>query len=323
METVKAEDAVTSPQNDATNPDLLKEEATQTDETVQSTESETDQAQQTDDEQEVEIVLEGDDGSQPKHKTPFGFKKRIDKLNAKLDTAEEVKTQAQKELEIAQERNRLLQIALDQKGQKPELPKLPNPNDFDGDTDDPRYIEAVHQYHQKIVADALEKHTAKQQPKQQQTSVDPDLRQKQEKHYQRASELRVKDYEETEDAAIGVLGNEIANHIIQNSDRSSELLYHFGKNPERAEEIADMIKTNPIKGVLEIGRLEARLKTKPKAKTNPLPDPDEELEGRTGGSTGALQRRLDEARKNKGDGSRMDDILAIHKEAKAKGVTLS
>lgn len=322
MDTVKTENAVTSPQDETTNPDLLKEEATQTDETVQGAESETDQAQQTDDEQEVEIVLDGDDGSQPKHKTNLGVHRRIKNLNAKVDAAKEARTQAEEELALERERSRMWRLAAEGKSQQPELPEPPDPFDFDG-AKDPAYRQAYADYTQKIVDNTLAKQKASQ-PKPE-PQVDTALLQKQEAHYERAAKLGVKDYEQAEDVALDVLGKDIVNHIIASSRKSSELLYYLGKNSGKAEEIKELLSSpkTTVKGVLEIGRLEARLKPQPKAKTNPLPDPDEELEGKTGGSTNPLQKKLDAARSKMGDGSRMDEILKIKKEAKAQGVTLS
>ena len=75
----------------------------------------------------------------------------------------------------------------------------------------------------------------------------------------------------------------MVNQIIGASDKSPELLYHLGKNPAKAEALAEMIRTNPVKGVLQIGALEARLIARPKAHRN-APDPDESLAGGGSGS---------------------------------------
>ncbi len=76
------------------------------------------------------------------------------------------------------------------------------------------------------------------------------------------------------------------NRLIAESDSSSRILYYLGKNPDAAEEIAELVKTRPIAGVLRLGELGATLKVKPKSKTSVAPDPDDELAGTVNKGTG-------------------------------------
>lgn len=271
---------------------------------------------------EVEVVLEGGDGSQPD--TQHGIRKRINKLNNKVVKAEGATTDAEQRLALSEEKNKLLTLALEQK--KPaEVATPPDPADFDDGARDPKYVRALNEYNQPIIAAEVQKQTANLTPAPVDT-VDRDLERKQTKHYERAAVLGAKDFDETEDKAIEILGNDTVNQLIRNFDKSELVLYYLGKNPAKAEEIAQLIKTNPIAGVAELGRMEARLSAKPKSTTEPTPDPDEELQG---GSPGAaksnkFQRKLDKAREDATDGAsgRMQDIADIKKEAKEAGVAV-
>ena len=65
-------------------------------------------------------------------------------------------------------------------------------------------------------------------------------------------------------------------------------MYYLGKNEAEARSLADLIKANPIQGVVEIGRLLTEIKVKPKHKSPPA-DPDEEIVG--GVSTSSVKER--------------------------------
>lgn len=234
---------------------------------------------------ENEIVLDGDDGSHPPQDEQRGIRKRINKLNAKVAEAQTGAQQTSAELEVERERSRLLQLALDnQGGQKPDGP--PDPNDFDDGVTDPAYT-AAYEAH---IAKGVEARVMQQG--EQRTKSEAEQRQLSERqvaHYKRADALGVKDYDDTEDKAIAIFGHETVNQLILKSDKSPELLYYLGKNQGPAEELAGLIKSDPVKGVLLLGALEARLKARPKANVRNTPDPDGELSG--GGPGAARQKR--------------------------------
>jgi len=280
--------------------------------------SETDGEQQ--EPTEVEVVLDGDDGSQPDKQ--HGIRKRINKLNKKVAQAEGTTADAEQELATEREKNKLLRLALDQKAPV-EAATPPDPEDFDEGVRDPKYIRALTDYNQPMIAAEVQKQTAGLTPAQVDT-VDPGLERKQTHHYERASDLGAKDFEETEDKAIEILGNDTVNQVINNFKKSELLLYYLGKNPGKAEEIAQLIKTNPIMGVAELGRMEARLSAKPKSITEPTPDPDEELQG---GSPSASksnkhQRSVDAAREKARETRDMKPLIAAKKKAQEAGVEI-
>lgn len=224
--------------------------------------------------EEIEIVNSNDDGSQPVDSN-LGIRKRINKLNTKVEVAKEEASAVSSELAIERQKNELLQLALEQQKAKPEAVKPPDPMDFDDGASDAKYITSLNQYNQSFIQAELQKHVAANKPAPQ---VDHELERLQKAHYDRAEKLGVTDYDEVEDKAIDILGNDIVNQFIKASPDSQTVLYYLGKNPGKAEEIAKLIKSEPIKGVLKLGALGAGLKVQTKARKS-APDPDNELEG--------------------------------------------
>lgn len=225
---------------------------------------------------EIEIVLAGDEGSQPEAQSNLGIRKRVSKLNAKVNAAEGVADEANTALETMRQRNELLQLALDQKNAAPATPSgPPDPFDFDDGAKDAKYVDALHEYNRGFFKSEMARHT-EAQPKPVDTRA---IEARQTAHYEAADKLGMKDYAETEDKTIAILGRDTAVQMIGALDNSPEVMYYLGKNPAKAETIAELLNSNPVKGVLELGRLSAGLTAQPKAKRNAAPDPDAELEG--------------------------------------------
>lgn len=227
---------------------------------------------QGDEVEEVEIVVEGEEKPSSEPARISGFAKRVNKLNGKIETANQEAEEARRRAEALEEENKLLRLKAGQ-----ETLKRPKPDDFDSDAEydaaldayDEQRLTQITDKRLKEVVDASQAHTTQSN---QNALTETQLK----AHYERAGEFKVKDYEETEDKAIDILGRDTVKQIMVNTDNSPVILYHLGKNPGKAEKLADLIASNPMKGVLEIGRLEASLKVKPKSKTPP--DPEEQVD---------------------------------------------
>lgn len=261
---------------------------------------------------QVDVVL-ADDGSQPKTKRPNrGFSRRVNKLNRRNDASQLEASHATEALETERQKNRLLQLALDQKSEAGPA-TAPDPSKFDDGVSDPRYIQANNDFLLNRAGENAKKHIPKQEPQTPQT--DYALERKQTTHYENAEKLGVSDYETVEDKAIEILGNDIVNQLIASNDRSHLILYHLGKNPSKAEDIADLVKTNPIRGVMELGALGEGLKVvRGKAKTEPAPDPDDELEGTSPSKMSQMsadEKKLDKLRDAATADNSMKNMQAI------------
>ena len=274
---------------------------------------------------EVELVIEGD--TQPKKEgTPRGFLKRINKLNGKVETAKQETAQEKEKREFLEDENRVLKVALDQArgtGQ-PEAPTLPNPDDFAGGMYDPDYQSKVTLHQAKVnqdqVNESIQKARQQSTVTAQQNQAAQKLAELQAAHYERAAKLKVKDYEATEDKVIEIFGKEHTNHLIANLPNSEVAFYYFGKNEEAAQKYSDMLKAEPIKALLEIGGLLAKVKVKPKRES--APDPDIELEGGAPSNLEAMQTKLTKLRKAASAGGNMDALMAFKKQMAAKGINL-
>lgn len=231
--------------------------------------------------QDVEIVLPAGDGSPPKPQH-YGIRKRINKLNARNEAANERATDAESKLGAVEAQNQLLRLALDQKDKASDANLPPDPSDFDDGAKDPAYVTALNGYNQRF----FETEFAKRAPKQDTAPpVNANLERKQTAHYEAAGKLGVKDYDAVEDVALGILGRDTVNRLISATDSSPRVLYYLGKNPDAATEIAELIKSDPVAGVLRLGELGATLKVQPRQKSSVAPDPDDELAGAVNKST--------------------------------------
>ena len=277
------------------------------------------EASQETDSQEVTVELRGDEGTQPKKLDVDAIiRRRVNRANKQVNAAKGDTTQAQQELVAANEKNKLLELALQQAKAQPETVKPPDPNDFDDGAQDARYVTALNGYTDNRIAEQVKQHVAKIAP--QAPTVDNELESKRVNHYRRSVELNAKDYEDTEDKAIGILGQSNVDHIIRNHSKSTELLYYLGKNPGKAEEIANYAVTDPYRAVSALGALEANLTVKRTAKANQAPDPDTELEGTSPNPTSGDDKKLESLRTAAatGDHNDMKALMEFKRTMKEK-----
>ena len=275
--------------------------------------------------EEFEITRESGD-SQPPKQQHFGIRKRINKLNARNEASNQRAEQSDTRNSLLEEKNKILEIALEQARDNQSL-KQPNPGDFDDGFSDPKFQEQQNAFNHQIIQREVQKQVqASSQTVEDNSSVQfqsRELEKKQLHHYERATKIGAKDYSETEDKAIESLGNEVVNHIIDNFEDSQFLLYYLGKNPHEADRIAGLIQNKPILGIAEIGRLSSELKVKTKSATTP--NPDEEIEGGEPSATGSLQRQLDKLRDNAGKNpsqEAMKKVIAFKKKLREKDIIL-
>lgn len=242
------------------------------------------------DSQKVEIVLSGEDGPQPA-KSNVGFRKRLRREKVKFEAEHDARTSAEDRGRIAatdlatlKQKNELLQLALDQKP----AAGPPDPNDFDDGAKDTKYVEALHEYNRGFFKSEMEQHTAAQPP----PAPGPDraLERAQTAHYEAAEKMKVRDYPEMEAKVTAIFGQAYVDQIIKDVDNAHNVLYFLGKNPDEADDIADLLSTpgSQVKAVAKLGALSARAHLK--VKRNTAPDPDDELEGASVSRSGKNQR---------------------------------
>ncbi len=274
--------------------------------------------------QEFEIVRESGESQASTAPKQTGFRKRINKLNQKISTANQERDNANSDNTVLIEKNKILQIALDQaRDGKTSPAEPPNPDEYDAGTLDPEFIKKKEAWTDARIDQRISEGIAKAT----QTTVDTqttntkviDLQKKQASHYERAEKIGVKDYEATEDKAIETLGLEFTNHIIEYFDDSQNILYYLGKNPKETEVLKSLLDENLVLGVAEIGRLRSEIRVRPKKQTTP--NPDAELEGGVPKDATASDRKLNKLREEASKTGNMSKLIAFKRELKAKGKT--
>lgn len=278
--------------------------------------------------EEFEIVRESGESQPPKQQSHFGIRKRINKLNAQKAEANGRADTANHENAVLKEQLKIQAIALQQARDSQSALKQPDPAQFEEGANDPKYQEQLSSFNQEVMQREVKKQvSASTKTVEDSSSVNyqsQELEKQQVKHYERAAEIGAKDYSDTEDKAIEILGTENVNHIINNFPDSQFLLYYLGKNPHEAERIMGLIDTAPILGAAELGRLSSELKVKTKSTTTP--NPDEEIQGGEPAANVSLQRQLDKLRTNQGNNPSQDNmrrILDFKKKIRAKGIELN
>ncbi len=267
-------------------------------ETANAGEVKTPEKEEESSEEEFDVVLRDQEGSQPPKDKNAGIRKRINKVLGERDQARGAAKDSDSQLEVEREKNKLLELALKQKeGPVDKVPTMPNPEDFDGGAYNPDFIKEQGAYTQHLVdskiADAVA--AAQQTAKDNQAVSDSEqeMEAKKDLHYQKAEKLQVKDYEGSEVSARQVLGDNLADDIIMlfsdvddGLPTSEAILFHYGKNKEAAARLKDLARANPGLAIGRVGSVRAQIQIVRKNKT--LPDPDEQLKG---GSVGGSSKR--------------------------------
>lgn len=239
----------------------------------------TDETQPTGDEEEVEIVVEGEEKPASKN-VPIGLRKRFNKLNGKIDAANTEAEEARKRAEMLEEENKLLRLQAQQS--KPAT--RPNEDDFDTHEE---YLQAVEKYDDARIKKAAEEQVnqfiQRNQTQTQTANQDRQLQTKIEAHYDRANTLKLKNYEELEDKAIDILGTDLAKVIMANTGKSHLIMAHLGANPGKAMELAELVKVDPVSAFAQAVEIGSTLSVRPKSNA---PDPESRIASGNGMAKG-------------------------------------
>ena len=189
----------------------------------------------------------------------------------KTFTQAEVDALIQKRLRKAEQRfSRQIQETLAQRQQPQEPPKR------EAFADDEAYIQAQIEHEAERRAQAK---LAERKAKEQQERVAESFREKAEKASERYADF---------DRVVGNPSlpiNAAMAEFIADSDLGADVAYFLGKNPERAQDIAEM---SPVRAARELARIEAELASKPKATPSNAPEPIKPVGTRGKASTSAL-----------------------------------
>ena len=249
----------------------------------------------------VEVVLESSgEASEKEPRKNFG--KRIQKMNEKIEVAEQNEQKANDDLKKANDRitqledqNKIRNLADQKKVDVTDPNGPPDPDKFDAGEYDPEYRKQLNAYQDARQDARMDERFTKKvkevegtaRERQAQNATDYALEQKQEVHYERAAQMGATDYYDTEDKVITVLGKPAVNTIIKSIPNAHTILYYLGKNPKKADEITESLKADPVTGINDIAVLGTKLKLN--KITKHVRDPDKELEGGTPASPKKLR----------------------------------
>lgn len=243
---------------------------------------------------ELEIVV--DEEVKPTSRRLTGFEKRLRKKDGQID-------QANAEAEALREENKLLRLSQQQK-----LEQLTEP--VEDTFDDPvAYRAALRAYDKQenkaLIDSEVQAHISKAQ--QHNTQENSSLKEQQDgnAHYERVDKLNLKNYDELEGKAADILTDDFCKTLIANTDKAHLILPYLGANPGKAIEIANMIKTNPVKAFAMAVEIGAKQLTQPKQPT-PL-DPETQLD--PGSSISQSEKKLDAMVQKVSDGTATPDQL--------------
>ncbi len=218
----------------------------------------------------VEIVLEGED--QPSSEgVPYGVQKRFKKLTERVTEANNGKTEAERQLEVANQ-----EIALLKMGSKSD--KRPTVDDYESIEE---FTAAEDEWLSERIEAGVQKGTKamhqRNQEAAQATQEYDNLRGSITQHYKRAETLQMPNYEELEDVAIDTLGKDFSQQIMAKSQNSALIMGHLGANPAKAEELRQLSVTDPLGAFTRALEIGGRLSIK--GKREPAPDPATEVRG--------------------------------------------
>lgn len=141
-----------------------------------------------------------------------------------------------------------------------------------------------------------------------------------------AASLKVSDFNDTQDKAFDVLGDDLAQMIATKLPKKApKLLYWFGKNPEEAAKMAESYKANPGNATFDLGELAGKLTIQPKRTKAAQPESKVES-GSVGGINDDWQKeweKLNESSEFSGMSKTINARRELKKRAKAAGFDTS
>jgi len=155
-----------------------------------------------------------------------------------------------------------------------------------------------------------------------QQKVDQNLR----TYAENASKLKVSDFNETQDKAFDILGDDFAQLIAQElPEDAPTLMYWLGKNPGEAVGYRDRYLSNPGGTTFALGKLAGKLTIQRKRTSAAAPESTVES-GSVGGLDTNWQKQLDKLSDEAEFGNiskTLNAKRAIKKQAKAAGFDVS
>lgn len=127
------------------------------------------------------------------------------------------------------------------------------------------------------------------------------------------SELRVRDYDDAEDAVQSMFDVTQQGVMLEGAENAALLVYALGKNPSEAKKLAAI--KSPVKFAFALAKIEKELKVSTRTKQAPPPDKTVSGTGRISGSVDSNLERLRAEAEKTGD---MTKVIQYKRQLKLK-----
>ena len=250
--------------------------------------------------EENEIVIAGQDEeteskSDPKDHILKRVMRRKDKLQGEN---EDLKTQLQ---QLANQNTQVV---------------APRPDEFAFD-DRADYLAADAKWHQELLSTTVSQQLNVQQDGHRVAAAEQQREAKIELYATTAANLKVSDFNDLQDKAFEILGDEFAQLLVENLPKQApSLVCWFANNPVEAARYRDDYKSNPGNTTFELGLLAGKLTKQPKR--TQAANPEVKIEGAgMGGVETDWQTKLDKI-DNDADMSNLSKALRARRQVKAE-----
>lgn len=188
------------------------------------------------------------------------------------------------------------------------------------------YLQADAQWQSQMLSNAVSEQLNQQQNGHREAAARQKVDAALTSYAENAAKLKVSNFNEVQDKAFDVLGDDFAQMIARElPEDAPKLIYHLGLNPEEAVRLRDEYKVNPGKTTFSLGKLAGNLTVK--RKETQAAQPESKVEsGAVGGINEDWQASYDkimDSSDNDNIGKTLKAIRALKTQAKAAGFDTS
>lgn len=263
------------------------------------------------DTEEFEIVLAGQDEPTGKPETKSSKDYILNRVMRKKEKLTD---------ENAQLRQQLESIA------KPQVASVQARPDEYAYEDRQEYLQADAQWQSQMLSNAVSEQLNQQQNGHRANAAAQEVETALTSYAENAAKLRVSNFNEVQDKAFDVLGDDFAQMIARElPEDGPKLMYHLGLNPQEAVRLRDEYLVNPGKTTFSLGKLASKLTVKRKESTAAQPEKKVES-GAVGGINEdwqAAYNKIMDTADNDNIGKTLKQIRALKTQAKAAGFDTS
>lgn len=244
--------------------------------------------------EEYEIVLEGDEQASQegeKSKTVTLPAKKLADLRASRRESRDEAAKLREELE------RLRSQVVSKPAQPAAMPTLES-----CDYDEAKYQQAFVKWQAEQTQSQLQQFSQRQAQEQARQAQEAQREAEISKHYERASSLKVADYESAERTVRDTLDQLSADVSVTDlmiahlGEGSEKVTYYLGRNPDKLNDLVSTLQADPsgMRAMVKLGQLQAKLTQQPaKKKISQAPPADEPIGGKVGVSEAQIVKRLE------------------------------